>query len=37
MKARFGNSNTTFVKVKSNKINLYGFYYTAKGVDVQGF
>ena len=53
MKARFGNSNTTFVKVKSNmkwieysntiivnikfnKINFYGFYYTAKEVDIQG-
>lgn len=30
------NSNTTFVKVKFNKINFYGFYYTAKGVDIQG-
>lgn len=36
MKARFGNSNTTFVKVKSNKIKFYGFYYTTNSIDIQG-
>lgn len=28
-------SNTIFVNIKFDKINIYGFYYTAKGVDIQ--
>ena len=29
-------SNTIIVNIKFNKINFYGFYYTAKEVDIQG-